>query len=427
MSASNAALAEPGEDSPSYPGWRVTFASAAGVFVSFASLLVYTFGILLKPLAHEFSWSRQAVSVAFGFAAMSVAATSPLLGVLLDRYGPKRVILPCLTIFGLAFASLSLLTPHLWHLYAVFIVLGAVGNGTAYMAYSRALSTWFDKRRGLALAILMSGGAIGAMVLPPLVQSLIQALGWRSAMAVLGGFVLLLGLPMVGFLVKEKPGCRGVGAVELVGASVSQGVRSRAFWILVAVLFLTSIAQNAAVTHLPALLSDRGVGAGGAAVAISAMGGAILLGRLITGWLLDRCFAPRVAFCLLTLGAAGVFLLSEAHSLWTGVVAASLIGAGMGGEADVIPYLLSRYFGLRAFATLYGLTWTAYALAGAIGPVMMGNAFDSTGSYGPFLLRLSALTMVAAGLMFLLPAYENCSSAQREPLAQAGAALSVGD
>lgn len=416
-----------GEDSPGYPGWRVTFASATGVFVSFASLLVYTFGVFLKPLAAEFSWSRQAVSLAFGFAAMSVAATSPVLGVLLDRFGPRRVILPCLTIFGCAFASLSLLTPRIWHLYAVFIVLGAVGNGTAQMAYSRAVSTWFDRRRGLALAILMSGGAVGAMVLPPVAQFLIHALGWRQAMAVLGGLVLVLGLPMAGFAVKEKPGSRRADAPEVAGASVLQSLRSRAFWIIVAVLFLTSISQNAAVTHLSALLTDRGVDARGAAIALSAMGAAILLGRLVTGWLLDRFFAPRVAVCLLTLAALGVFLLSNAHSLATGIVAVALIGAGMGGEGDVTPYLLSRYFGLKSFATLYGLTWTAYAFAGAIGPVLMGNAFDSTGSYQVFLVGLSALTMVAAALMFLLPAYGAGSQPQWAMIAPAQAVAAASE
>ena len=103
-------------------------ASAVGVFVSFASLLVYTFGVFLKPLAEEFSWSREAVSAAFGIAAMTVALCSPPLGYLLDRVHPRRIIVPCLAVFGCAFASLSLLTPHLWHLYAVFVVFGIVGN-----------------------------------------------------------------------------------------------------------------------------------------------------------------------------------------------------------------------------------------------------------------------------------------------------------
>ena len=177
-----------GEDDPRYEGWRVVAASSVGVFVGFGSLLVYTFGIFLKPLAEQFSWSREAVSAAFGFAAISVAICSPLLGLLFDRLTPRRVILPCLTVFGCAFASLALLTPHLWHLYAVFAVLGCVGNGTAQMGYSRAVSSWFLRRRGMALAVVMSGGAIGAIVLPPVAQWLMNTIGWRSAALTLGGW-----------------------------------------------------------------------------------------------------------------------------------------------------------------------------------------------------------------------------------------------
>ncbi len=386
-----------------YAGWRVVFASAAGVFVSFASLLVYTFGIFLKPISEQFSWTRESVSAAFGIAAMTVAVCSPPLGRLLDRYGPRRVILPCIAVFGTAFASLALLTPRIVHLYAVFVVLGIVGNGTAQMAYSRAVSTWFTYRRGMALAMLMAGGSVGAIALPPLAQTLIANLGWRGAFAALGSMVLIFGLPVVGWTVRENPMTRTSGRRELAGATVREGLRSRAFWILIAVLFLTSIGQNSAITHLSALLTDRGVPGESAAIAISAMGGASLLGRLATGWLLDRLFAPRVAFTLLILSAAGVAILSNAHTPAGGALAAALVGFGMGGEADVTPYLLSRYFGLRSFATLYGFTWTAYAIAGAIGPILMGRAFDLTGSYRVYLLEIAALTVLAAALMLMLP------------------------
>ncbi len=394
------------ESSIRYPGWRVVFASSACVFVSFASLLVYTFGVFLKPVAAEFHWSREAVSAAFGFAALAVALCSPPLGVLLDRFPARRIILPSIAIFGCAFASLSLLTPHLWHLYAIFILLGIVGNGTAHLAYTRALSTWFDERRGAAFAVLLAGGAFGAMVLPLVAQSLIGLAGWRNAFATLGAGALLVGLPL-GSRVRERSTHALSTRLSTEGVSVAEGLRSKAFWIIVAVLFLCSISQNGAITHLAALLTDRGISPGEAALAVSSLGGATLAGRLFTGWLLDRCFAPRVAFCILVAAAFGTFLLSTARSLPAGILGAACIGVGMGGEADITPYLLSKYFGLRSFSTFYGLTWTAYAIAGAIGPVIMGKAFDLTGSYRVLLVELAFSTLVAAVLMLLLPRYSS--------------------
>jgi len=355
---------------------------------------------------------------------MTVAFCSPPLGYLLDRFSPRRIVVPCLTIFGCAFASLALLTPRLWHLYAVFFVLGVVGNGTAQMAYSRAVSSWFEHRRGAALALVMSGGAVGAMVLPPLAEALIQRVGWRGACVALGAIVLLLGVPVVGAFVRNRDAMPRAHDGQVSGTTVREGLRTRAFWIMVTVLFFTSIAQNGALAHMSALLTDRGVSAAGGALALSAMGGAGLVGRLMTGWLLDRFFAARVSFSLLSTAALGTFLLSRADSLEMGVLAAVLIGVGMGGEADVTPYLISRYFGLRSFTVLYGLTWTFYAFAGAIGPVLMGKAFDATGSYETLLARLALVTLAVATLMLLLPRYaplEKRSARRSRSSAEAGA------
>jgi predicted MFS family arabinose efflux permease len=393
-----------------YEGWRVALASSVGVFVSFASLLVYTFGILLKPLVEEFGWSRAAVSAAFGIAAMTVAVCSPPLGYLLDRVSPRRILVPCMAVFGCAFASLALLTPRIWHLYATFFTMGVVGNGTAQMAYSRAVSSWFVKRRGMALAVVMSGGAIGAMVLPPVAEALIERIGWRAACVVLGGMVLAIGLPAVAGLIRERPSeLAGHPASQSVadGAPVREAVRSRPFWIVVTVLFFASIAQNGALTHVPAMLTDRGISPARAATALAAMGGASLVGRFLTGWLLDRFFAPRVALLLLSAAALGTLLLASAHSFAAGTLASILIGLGMGGEADVTPYILSRYYGLRSFAMLYGFTWTAYAVAGAIGPVLMGWVFDATASYQTLLIVLAGGTLGAAALMQWMPRYPN--------------------
>ncbi len=128
------------------------------------------------------------------------------------------------------------------------------------------------------------------------------------------------------------------------------------------------------------------------------------------GWLLDRFFGARVALVVNLTTAAGIFLLAHANSFSAGCLAAALIGIGAGGEAAITPYLLTRYFGLRAFSTLYGLTWTFYAAAGAIGPVILGRAFDLTGSYTSLLVVLAAALALAAVMNLFLPKYPDSSA-----------------
>lgn len=387
-----------------YPGWLVVAAAFCGVMVSFGSLLVFTFGIFLKPLSAEFGWSRESISKAFGLAALTVAVCSPVLGRLLDKYGARRIVLPCMVVFGLAFGSLSLLTPSLMHLYATFVVIGVVGNGTTQMGYSRAVSTWFTLNRGKALAFVVAGVGVGSIVLPWVAQWLIDEHGWRTAYQVLGALVLVFGIPLTALFVREHPQ-DGMKRVQVGSRSIREGLRSRAFWLLVATLFLSSVAVNGAITHLSPLLTDRGISTQSAALAVSVLGAASLTGRLVTGHLLDRYFGPWVSFGLLAVVAAGIGVLATASDASMGLLAAALIGLGLGGEADVTPYLLTRYFGLGTFSTLYGLTWTAYAIAGATGPVLMGKVFDLTKSYTSLLMVLGAVTLIAAVLMLFLPAY----------------------
>jgi MFS family permease len=396
-----------------YYGWRVVLAACLGVMVGFGSLFVYTFSIFMKPLSAEFGWGREAISRGFGLAALSMAIGSPLLGRWLDRNGPRRVILPCLTIYGCAIASLALLRPHLWQFYATCILLGLVGNGAAHLAFSRAISTWFHQRLGMALALVMAGAGIGAMIFPSLAQSIISREGWRAAYFSLGCLALVVGLPLTWRYIHERAPVHHQSPAALhSGPTWQRGARSFPFLIIVVVLFVNSVAMNGTVTHLVALLTDRGITTRGAALSASLLGGSSLLGRLVVGWVLDRYFGARVAFVVFLITAWGILMLARADTLLMGCVAAGLLGIGAGGEADITPYLLTRYFGLRAFATLYGITWTFYAIAGALGPVILGRAFDSTGSYTA-LLTLFAVAMALAGaLMLLLPRYSRAASVE---------------
>lgn len=383
-------------------GPAVLTTACCGVFVSFASIVVYTFGIFLKPVAGSFGWSRTEMSLAFTLAALTVAICSPVLGSLLDRLPARKVILPCTIIYALAFASLALLTAHLWHLYAVFVTLGIVGNGTTQLGYARVVSVWFDRNRGQALAAVMAGSGLGSMVFPPIAQALISAYGWRVAYAVLGAVILAVAIPLATLFLYE-PADRE--CPEEIKVSAGSSVRSGRFLSIAAALLLFSFATNGLNTHWAALLTDRGLTAAKAALVLSFAGGAALLGKLGTGPLLDRFRAGRVASALFGLCALGFVLVLRGHGFALAVLSALLVGIGMGAESDAVPYLLTRYFGLERFGVLYGYTWFVYAIAGATGPVAMGAVYDRSGSYYPVLLLSLLLVVVASVIFALLPAY----------------------
>jgi len=406
VAASTESAAGPTEFSLRYYGWRVVLAACLGVMAGFGSLFVYTFSVFVKPLATEFGWCREAISGGFAIAAVTLGLISPLLGRWIDRFGARRVILPCMSIYVCGIALLALLRSGIWQFYATCFLLGAVGNGAAHLAYSRSISSWFERRLGTALAFVMVGAGLGSMILPVVAQSVISHSGWRAAYASLAGIAFLLGLPLSWRYIRERGETDRTSApVVHSGTTWQQGVRSFPFWIVTAILFVSSISMNGAITHLSALLTDRGITPKDAALCAAILGGSSLLGRVAVGALLDRFFGPRVALGINLLTALGIFLLARAGSFAAGGLAVALIGIGAGGEAAITPYLLTRYFGLRAFSTLYGLTWTFYAAAGAIGPVILGRAFDLTGSYASLLALLAVLLAVAAALNLLLPKY----------------------
>jgi cyanate permease len=313
-----------------------------------------------------------------------------------------------MTVFGCAIASLSLLRSGLWQFYVTCFVLGVVGNGAAHLAYSRSISTWFQRRLGTALAAVMVGAGLGAMILTGRCSIHHQPVWLARSVRVSRRSCIVTRLaPQLALHPRARSYRKQVRSGAHSGMTWQQGLRSFAFWIITAILFVSSISMNGAITHLSALLTDRGLTAGNAALCASILGGSSLLGRIVVGWLLDRFFGPRVALAINLITALGIFLLARATSFPAGCLAAALIGVGAGGEAAITPYLLTRYFGLRAFSTLYGLTWTFYAAAGAIGPVILGRAFDATGSYASLLTLLATALGLAAATNLLLPRYSD--------------------
>ncbi|HUQ87090.1 MAG TPA: MFS transporter [Vicinamibacterales bacterium] len=384
-----------------YPGWKAALACSAGAF--FASFPYHSFAIFLLPISQEFGWSRESVATAFAVMAVVAAAGAPIIGRVVDRLGARPVVVAALMTIGLGMISLSKLTRSLDHLYAICAVIGFASIGASGVAYSRVIFGWFDRHRGRALGTMLAGGMVSAIVLPPIVVRIILFFGWPAACVALGVAIILIGVPVVIGFLRERPAAPDAGKTAASGATIGEALRSRLFWTLLVVVFGAAMMMSGALVHTSALLTDRGLSPDRAAMVMSMMGAANLMGRLLTGWLLDRHSAPRVAAVLLTGGALGGVLMASADSFGVALVAGFLIGAGSGGEYDINPYLLSRYFGLRSLGTLYGFNWMALGLASAIGPIVMGRAYDATGSYAVILSQLAMVTLVVAALILTLP------------------------
>ena len=413
------------ESSIQYPGWGVLAAAFTGVMVSFAPIVPYTFSLFLDPLHAAFGWKREAMGGAFALAAITVALVSPLIGLLLDRFPPRRIILPGILVFAVALATLSRLTPHIVQFYATFFVIGMVANATAQFAYTRTVLTWFTSHRGFALALLLTGSGVGSILIPPLTEWMIQHHGWRSAFLLLGG-IAILGFPLTAILVRNRPEAAIVRTEHRadMGLTVAAALRTTAFWILAFITILSAFSENGLVTNLASILTQHGVLAASAALALSVRGGASIIGRLGVGFAIDRVSPERIQSLVLALAAAGTLILAFAGSAWAALLGAAVLGVGLGSEADVGPYLLARYFGRRHFSALYGLTWTAYAIGGATGPLWIGHLYDRAGAYLPrFIVYLALVAFGAVMLSFFLQSDQKSITTEREMTANAGVPL----
>lgn len=399
-------------------GWLVVLTAGFGLSLGYAPIIVYSFGIILKPVIQEFHASRGDIALAFAFANVGHAIAAPRIGHWTDRVGARRVILFATVAFGLLLILSLVRSASLWHLYLFFVLLGVAGSGAAPVPYGKVVSNWFDKRRGLALGLTMVVFGTGVIAMPFLTQRLLTILGWRGAYASLGLMVLFVSVPVVGFFLRENPEEMGLlPDGEAAPQRIATKVQIRAgidwynawhdsvFWTIVAAFFLVGASVHGCVLHLVPMLTDRGVPTERAALAVSLLGGAVLIGRIVSGYSLDRFFAPRVAVFFFSAAALGIVLLWSGASGRTAFVGAFLVGLGMGAEVDIIAYLASRYFGLRSFGEVYGYVFGSYTLAGALGPWLMGLGFDNTGSYRTVLAGFFVATLLAIVAILRLGPY----------------------
>jgi MFS family permease len=394
-------------------GWWVVLASAFGLFWGIP-ISVYSFSMFFRPLMQEFHAGRAAVSLAYSLKLVAAALCAAPIGWLTDRYGARRVILTGTGIFGSILLANRLFSGSIAQFYCFYVLLGFCVGGVGPIPYGSLVSHWFDRLRGLALGLTMLGIGLGAVIMPTVAQTLITRVGWKTAYSILGASVLLICWPVVACFLKENPEDFRLLPDEISattdGIDVQHGLtareawRHRDFWLLACAFTLVSASVQACVVHMAPMLNDRNLGMRAAASGSSLIGAAVMIGRIGTGYLLDRTFAARLASILFAVSASGIalLLLGDRIAAFTG---AFLIGLGLGAEVDLIPYLASRYFGLRDFGKVYSSLFAAFALAGALGPLIMGAGFDRTGSYNRPLVGFFLAIVLATFLMTRLGPY----------------------
>jgi MFS family permease len=399
-------------------GWWVVLVAAVGLFLGPIPISVFSFAVFLKPLIHEFHSTRGAVSLAFTVFGTMTALTLPFAGRIIDRYGPRRVILVSSFLASMVFLSANLCSGKIWQLYLFYAACSIASCGVAPVSYCNVISHWFDRRRGMALGFIMAGLGSGAVVIPSAAHSVVAKYGWRAAFGCSGAVMLLISLPVLALFLKEKPEPMGPepdgGGYGLArsnapdtdsGMRLGEAVRTPTFWLLFCAFVLVSSSASGCSVHIAAILADHGVSVRAAAFATSILGGGLLVGRAGSGYLLDKFFAPRIAAVLFGLAAAGIGLLRIAEGEGLAFAAVFAVGLGLGAEVDIMAFLTSRYFGLRSFGTINGFLFAGFGLASGSGAYLMGIGFDRTGSYALPLTLFAIAALIGAVLMTRLGPY----------------------
>ena len=389
-------------------GWFLIVASAAGVICSSIVLPYYSIGALVVPVTEEFGWTRAEFQSAILMSSGLGALTAIGVGWLTDKFGARRVALPGLIGLSAGFLVAAAMNGQLWMLYFAYATMALAGAGTIPVTWTRAIATNFFKRRGLALGLTLTGTGICAMAVPHYVTWITDSYGWRAAYVGLALLPLLLAGPLVffGFKPREidapteraRPGAAW-------GLTLGEAVSGYRFWVLLGSIFIVYMAVSGIGTNLVPAMTDNGFSSSRAAAVQSVFGGAIIIGRVAVGYLVDRFWAPGVAFASLLLPVAGSLIMTTELTFGLAATAALLIGFAAGAELDLMSFLAARYFGLKHYGKIYAILYAALAVCSGTAPMLFARVYDRFQSYEIGFYTISVMFAVGALLVLALGRY----------------------
>ena len=386
--------------------WLLVLVCAAGIGVGVSALPFYTQGLFIEAWIADFGWTRAQASLGILGSTLALAAVLPFIGSIVDRYGLVTPVMISLLGLSAAYVLLGLFVQSI----ATFVILAMLqailGSASSPLAYTRAINTVFNKQRGLALGVALSGAGVAATFGPTLISNAIDAFGWRGAYFAMALFTLVVGAVIV-IVLSRLNGAKTPENIDTEAASKDFKIAkaSRTYWTIMAAIFCLSLGLGGLMIHFVPILLDLGLPTSAAVKIAGVIGIAVVLGRLLVGFAVDRIFAPWVAIAILFTCICGVLALALLGST-VAVPAAFVIGFSVGAEVDLIGYLVARYFGIHAYGQIYSRQYSAFLIATGLSPVILGAVRDATGTYTASLFIAAAFMILSAALFAKLPKFD---------------------
>ncbi|MFF7946531.1 MFS transporter [Streptomyces griseorubiginosus] len=396
---------------------RISATIAAFLCMAFGMSAIYvgSLSVFLGPVSASMGWGVSVFTLVFTVSAYIGAFSTPFSGRLIDRVGVRIPVTIGAATFALGLFGLSRIhaTGFVFWASAVCIGIGAALAGP--VAHVRVVSSWWGTNRALALGLVIAvAPALSQSLVAPVARWLIDAFGWRTAYEVLAAAVLVVGCISALFFLKvrsadaapDSPTAATPSPAVLEGVPANQAYRSRTFWTLTAAECLATSSLIGTQAHMVQWFTGRGVTGSTATFLVSLMAVSGMVGVLFSGSLTDRIRSHRVAAVLYTLPTISLALLLAAGStLWMLGVGVVLMGCALSAVTLLLPYLVTRYFGLRASAEIFGISLACSMISIGSGPTLIGIGFDTSGSYTLPISLAVAATTVSALLMFSLKPY----------------------
>lgn len=403
--------------------WSVVAGCAFASVFTLMSILIGAIPTLAIEMEQDTGWSRGSIMGTIGIVVLTGAFLGPFVGKLVDRHGARWWIIAGQIGCGLALIGSAYIGSSQGAFFAMILLAGVFAVGASPISYMKVIVPWFEAKRGLALGLSAVGIGLSAILLPLVTAPLAESFGWRQTLAIYGVISLVVALPVQFLWVRDFP--RDNSSEPILAT------REDGFWIVFASTFksqphfriilliftVMGIAHAGIVLNLVPMQEDNGMSKAMAAGTQSALGVALIFGRVIGGLLLDRFGSPKPLLAGIVPALIGIAMLSTVTDWRLVYLAACLIGLGSGIENDGIPYLISRYFPEAHFARLSASIQSVSALALAFGPAIAAMTYDATGDYRAACIISSLLLASVAMLVFLLPPYE--ARAQTPALASA--------